>query len=228
MNREKFDNILHGLPFTLNEGQLTFLEKFIQSGGNWCLAGQAGSGKSTIMYILKLYYGDEIVFFASTGVASLNMPNNIGCGTAHGGLSLPLEVSTEYDHKNVSSRCSGLFASSDLVKIVVIDEVFGLNSDNLDMIHRRKVRYDKRTNKRGNRDIRFLVVGDPAQQVTIADKPLKKELKRRWGSHLMFSSSVWDRFNFQYAVLSKGERQTDKVFLSCLEVIRYYQELRFS
>ncbi len=227
LDQAKLDEVLQGLPITLNEYQLGFIKAFIMSSGNWCLLGLAGSGKSTIMYVLKLYYGDEIVFFASTGVASLNMPNGIGCGTGHSSLSIPTKLSTEYDHKKVSSKCSKLFATSDMVKIIVIDECYGHNSDNLDMIHRRITRFNKRTNKRAKRNIRLLLVGDPAQQTTIADDKLKKELAERWEHHLMFMSNVWDRFEFQYAVLDKVERQKDKVFTSCLNVIRYYEDERF-
>ena len=94
------------------------------------------------------------------------------------------------------------------------------------MIHKRIQRFNKRTNKRKRRDIRLLVVGDSLQATTIADAELQQELKVRWGSHLMFNSTVWDRFNFNYAVLNKVERQKDKVFKACLHVIRYYQEER--
>lgn len=218
---------MEGLPITLNEFQLNFIKMFISTGGNWCLLGLAGSGKSTIMYVLKLYYGDEIVFFASSGVASLNMPNGIGCGTGHSSLSLPMNPSTEYDHKKIGSKCSGVFATSDLVKIIVVDEAYGYNSDNLDMIHRRITRFNKKTGKRAKRDIRLLLVGDCCQQITIADEELKVELRNRWGSHLMFKSTVWERFDFQYAVLDKVERQKDKTFKACLDVIRYYQHERF-
>ena len=227
VDKEKLEGVLAGLPITLNEYQLSFIKMFISTGGNWCLLGLAGSGKSTIMYVLKLYYGDEIVFFASSGVASLNMPNGIGCGTGHSSLALPLNPSTEYDHKKISSKCSGIFSGSDLVKIIVIDEAYGYNSDNLDMIHRRITRFNKKTPKRGKRDIRLLLVGDCSQQITIADEETKVELKKRWDHHLMFKSSVWDRFDFQYAVLDKVERQKDKTFKACLEVIRYYQSERF-
>ena len=227
VDKEKLEQVLSGLPITLNEYQLNFIKMFISTGGNWCLLGLAGTGKSTIMFVLKLYYGDEIVFFASSGVASLNMPNGIGDGTGHSSLALPLNPSTEYDHKKISSKCSGIFASSDLVKIIVIDEAYGYNSDNLDMIHRRITRFNKKTAKRGRRDIRLLLTGDPCQQITIADEEVKFELKKRWGHHLMFKSTVWDLFEFQYAVLGKVERQKDKAFKACLEVIRYYQSERF-
>lgn len=224
---EKLQKILEGLPFTLNDKQLKFVQRFIEGKGHWCLNGLAGSGKSSIMLILKRYYEDEIVFFASSGVANLSLPESIGNGTGHSGLGLPTEPSNEIHHRKISRKCSDLFASSDLVKIIVIDEVYGYNSDNLDMIHRRIQRFNKRSGKRKRRDIRLLAVGDACQQVTIANEDLVAELKERWGHHLMFKSSVWKRFDFTYATLDKVERQNDKVFKACLDVIRYYEQDRF-
>ena len=122
------------VPFELNTKQKAFLLHFINGKGNMTLAGLAGAGKSTVMELLKHYYQDRIVFLATTGVANLALPNNIGSGTAHSALSLPTEPSNELHHKKVNPSTQALLGSSDLIEIIVIDEIFGFNSDNLDMI----------------------------------------------------------------------------------------------
>lgn len=213
--------------FELNSKQKNFLSSFINGTGHFSLCGLAGSGKSTVMELLKEYYADEVVFFASSGVANLALPSGIGDGTGHSGLSLPTALSTEMDIKKVSKKFSELFVKSDLVKVVVIDECYGYNSDTLDMIWRRFERVNKKSKKRSRRNIRLLLVGDPAQQITITDSELKKGLKERWGSHLMFDSTVWSRFKFTYCVFDKVERQSDHIFKACLDVIRYAQEERY-
>ncbi|UUW39760.1 hypothetical protein VP14_073 [Vibrio phage VPMCC14] len=210
----------------LNSKQKKFLELFINSKNNAVLQGLAGAGKSTLLKLLKKWYGDEIAIFCSTGVASQNLP--VSYGTAHSYLSMPIKPATELDYKKISPKCSGLMASSDKVKIICIDEAFLLNSDNLDVIHRRIERFNRKYKKRSRRNIRLLLVGDSGQSVTIADKVLQQELRSRWSHHLMFKSTVWDRFNFDYYVLDKVERQEDKVYKACLDVIRYNQQLRFN
>lgn len=215
------------VPFELNEKQKAFVLYFINGEKNLILQGLAGSGKSTVMALLKHYYGDRILFLATTGVANLALPDNIGSGTAHSVLSLPKDPSNSLNHKKVSSTTQAILGSSDLVEIIVIDEIFGFNSDNLDMIWRRLERFNKGSRKRKKRNIRLLGVGDSCQQVTITDEPLEKELHSRWGHHLMFKSSVWKRFDFEYAVFDKVERQDDKIYTACLDVIRYNQKERF-
>lgn len=226
---EKLSNILGSLEFEPNEKQVAFLDHFInRSSGHSVLQGIAGAGKSTMLSILKKYYGDEIVFFGSTGISSQNMPDGIGMGTTHSGLSLSMKPATEINYKKVFPKCSELFATSDLIKIIVIDEAYIHNSDNLDLIWRRIVRFNKRTSKRKSRDIRLLLVGDSCQATTIvSDEDIRKELHKRWGHHLMFKSTVWDRFNFTYYVLDKVERQEDPIYKACLDVIRYNQLHRF-
>lgn len=228
-HKEDLGWLYNSAPFPLNEKQKKFLDHFInESPLHSTLLGLAGCGKSTLLSLLKKYYGDEIIFLGATGVSSQNMPDGIGLGTGHGYLSLPTKPSDAYNHKKVSQKCSQLLGTSDLVKIIVIDEAYLYNSDNLDMIWRRIERFNKKTRNRKKRNIRLLLVGDVGQSLTIANRDLKVELRNRWKSHLMFDSTVWERFNFTYYVLDKVERQEDKIFKSCLDVLRYYESHRFN
>ncbi|ADX89559.1 accessory helicase [Vibrio phage ICP1] len=215
-------------PVNLNEKQRDFLEHFIfKSSGHGCLVGIAGAGKSTLLTCLKMFYGDKIVFFGSSGISSQNMPNGIGMGTAHSGLSLSIKPATELNYRKVSQKTSGLFNSA-LVEVIVIDEAYLLNSDNLDLIWRRIERFNRKNRNRPERNIRLLLCGDPCQAVTVmSDEDVKREIHSRWNHHLMFKSTVWDRFDFTYYLLDKVERQEDKVYKACLDVIRYNQKGRF-
>jgi len=222
-------NWLYGkAPFTLNNLQQKFLDHFINvNKGHGVLVGEAGSGKSAVMWLLKQYYGDEIVFMADTGVASLNMPDGIGMGTGHSILSLPTQPANDYHYRKVSQKTSELLGKSDKIKVIVIDEAFGYNSDILDVIWKRIERFNKGTRKRKRRNIRLLLVGDPAQKTPIIKDNDRKEFAKRWGHPYMFKSTVWGRFNFTTYCFDTVERQSDKVFKSCLDVIRYQQTSRY-
>jgi len=227
LDSEKLNKILDGMPFVLNERQYNFLVDYISKGrGHAVLNGLAGVGKSLLMYVLHLYYKDEIVFFGTTGVSSQNLPQGIGMGTGHSYLSLATKPTNELNYKKVSRKFTDLFSKTDLVKIIVIDEAYLYNSDNLDLIWRRIERMNKRSSSRKARNVRLLLVGDCCQALTIADDSVREELTSRWGSYLMFESNVWGRFNFDYYVLDHVERQSDKVYKACLDIIRYNNQER--
>lgn len=228
LDSERLNKILGGMPFVLNEGQLNFLYKYISGAGHNLLIGEAGSGKSAILTILKQYYKDEMVFCASTGVANQNLLDGKGGeGTAHRVFSLPLKMGDEIARKKVSRPCSALFSGSDLIKHVVVDEFFMLNPEHLDIILDRVNRFNKRTSKRNQRNIRLLMVGDCLQIPPVISDKDKIYLRKTYGSHLTFESKPWDKLRPEVSVLTEVMRQGDKTFKACLEVLRYGQEHRY-
>lgn len=215
------------LPFPLTKGQDIFLRKFTTGTGHWSLVGCQGSGKTTVMALLKKYYGDEIVFCASSGVASKQLPNNMGAGTAHRILGLSRDVSTPMSLKKVPTNCQQLFVPSSLIKIVVIDEAYAMDSDHLYQVLHRVARFNKKTSKRSERNIRILWVGDCLQRLPICDDDRKRILTERYGHWLAFKSRVWAEAGFQTYIFDEVKRTSDKVFKACQDVIRYGEEARY-
>lgn len=225
---EKLRKIIEGVPYTLDKEKIKFMEDYISGKGHATLLGEAGSGKSVVLELLKKYFGDEMVVFAATGVANQNLFGGMGGnGTAHSGLSIPLGMATSKDFKEVGRKCSEIFASSDLVKHIVIDEAYMLNADNLKVILHRIQRFNKKNAKRQQRNIRLLLIGDPLQLPCIVDQQAKDYMYREYGSHLLFRSRVWESMNIQTHVLQNVYRQGDKVFKAALNVLRFGQEERY-
>lgn len=215
------------LPFPLTKGQDIFLKKFTAGTGHFSLLGAQGSGKTTVMQLLKEYYGDEIIFCASSGVASKQLPNNIGAGTAHRVMGLSRDVSTPQSLKKVPTPCQQLFGTSSLIKIVVVDEAYAMDSDHLYQMLQRVARFNKKTSKRSPRNIRILWVGDCLQRLPICDYERKRVLTERYGHWLSFKSHVWKNAWFQTYVFDDVKRTSDKVFKACQDVIRYGEESRY-
>ena len=145
MDWGRFNHILEEFPYKLTEGQYDFLVSFIQEEGHFSLLGDAGVGKSTIMLILKRYYEDEIIFAAATGSASQEMPDDIGCGTGHSLFNIARDVAIDSDWKK---RPADILTKTDLVKVIVLDEGYCYNSQDLAMFYHQIKKVNKRSKNR--------------------------------------------------------------------------------
>lgn len=215
------------LPFPLTKGQDYALKTITKKEGHYALVGLAGTGKSTILTLLKKFYGNEIIFCATSGVASKGMPDGIGAGTAHSILSLSTEMATPEFIRKLNRTTTALFANSDLIKVIVVDEAFAHDTDKLYTLLRRVERLNKKTSKRKQRNIKIILCGDPLQKPPICKGFQKDWMTEQYGSHLMFKSDLWETYNFETLMLTEVMRQEDKVFKSFLDVIRYGQVERY-
>ena len=227
VNITKLDKIKEGLPFTLTKEQDDFLFKFITGEGHWSLLGDSGAGKSLTMWILKLYYENEILFGASTGTASEALPNGIGCGTGHSLFNIPRNVEIESDRRK---RPADVLTKTDMIKIIVLDEGYCYNSQDLDFILRQITKINKKGKNRKQREVRLLLVGDCLQRLPIvSDEDYRKHLYDTYGHYLMFRSSVWEEAGFKTYVFQEVKRQSgtepkDVWFKKALRVMRYGME----
>lgn len=225
---ERLEGILKELPFTVNSEQRDFLYSYINGKGHHALISPAGGGKGVMIEVLKSYYGDSMALAASTGVANQNLRGGVGGdGSSHKVFSLNIHLGDEAAIKKVNKTCSMLFAGSDLIRHVCIDEFFMHNPEHLFVMLKRIERFNKKTSKRGKREIRLLGVGDMLQVGSVLIGEDKPYLVKTYGSHLMFNSSVWKTFNPTITVLNTVERQSDKTFKAFLDVLRYGQEHRY-
>lgn len=226
---ERLEGIIKGLPFTLTEEQDFFIRDFVKGNGHCSLVGDGGTGKSTVMWILAKYYGSEIIFGGSSGVATVNLPDNIGIATGHKIFNLSVGEAIPKDYKRSAIRA---LTSSDTIKVIVLDEAFCYNSQDLDQILNQIRKLNKRTSKRGARNIRLLLVGDCLQRLPIVEDDLKKKLIDKYGHYLMFRSYLWKQFNFTNYVFQEVKRQAgetpkDVWFKKALYVIRYGMEQHY-
>lgn len=220
---DKLDNIINGLPFTLSDEQDFFIRDFVKGKGHSVLLGDGGSGKTTVMWILSKYYGEEIIFGGSSGIATVNLPDDIGLCTGHSMLKLSIGEAIEKDYKKSAIKA---LTSSSHIKIIVLDEAFCYNSQDLDQMLNQIRKLNKKNSKRRARDIRLLLVGDPLQRLPIVEDRLKEKLTEKFGHYLMFRSTVWKRFNptcyvFQEVKRQGGDDPKSVWFRKALYVLRY-------
>lgn len=220
---DKFNRILEGLPFKLTDEQHDFLVKFISGTGHHCVIGDAGVGKTTIMLVLKRYYDQELVACGTTGVSAVNLPEEMGIGTAHSMFNMPRDIAIESDWKK---RPHDVLSTTDLIKIIVVDEVFNHSAQELAFYLHQVNKMNRGTRKRKPRDIRLLLVGDPMQNIPITTDEQKKLYTELYGSYFMFDTKLWGQANIKTYVLTQVKRQTgeepkDVWFRKALQVVRF-------
>lgn len=226
--KESIEVLFNNLPFELTEGQKKALILSTTSKGNVAICGSGGAGKSTILSLLKEYYGDKILFCGSTGISNnLLFDGKGGNGTAHRVFSLPLGMHNEHHVKKVGGYTQGLLGKSDLVEVICIEEFSMITPDQLALIEKRITRFNKKTRNRKRRNLRIILCGDILQIPPVISDVEKRYMIKEYGSSLLVKSDVFKRMDFEVAVLDEVKRTGDKTFLAALDVLRYGQEHRY-
>lgn len=223
------DDYLSSKGYTLTQEQYDYCYDVIYGNTHVANFSVAGSGKSLCLEIIKGFLGDQCVVCATSGIAnSILFDNQGGNGTAHKVFSLPLTIATESNIKKVKDTTTKLFASSDLVKVVIVEESGMLNPDQLMVIQKRLERFNRPIKgKRKKRNIKLVLQGDFLQIGAVMSDEEIEYMRNTYGSEQLFESSPFLEMNFSKHIFSKVLRTTDKTFQACLDVIRYGQVHRY-
>ena len=219
----------HDGKFALTSEQKDFIRDSVDGDTHTCCFSPAGVGKSVVIEALKNYLKDKLVICATTGIANAILFNNKGGdGTMHRVFSLPLGMHKSTDITKVKKYCTGLFAGSDLVEYVLVEEAGMMNPDQLELIRLRIQRFNKPIKgKRKARNIKLILMGDYIQLLPVLSTQDKSFLQQKYGSHLLFESSPYKKLNFKQYEFTKVLRTDNKVMKACLDVLRYGQEDRY-
>ena len=226
MALHKMDELFHTLPFPLTKGQKK-AAYLIEQGEHCMILGSAGTGKSALMELVKTYFGNRVIFSATTGIANQRLFNyKGGDGTSARIFSLPIGLAATKDWKQVSRYCDKILFQSDSIDAIVIEEAGMLNAEQMALIEARINRANKKSKKRRQRKIQLIFVGDLLQLGTIVSDEDKPYFVEKYGSHLFFKSDAFKRLGFKTCFLDEVMRQDDPTFLAGLDVLRYGNEDR--
>lgn len=227
---EFLEEYLHDGKYPLTEEQKDYVRDCVdKKKGHVINLSPAGFGKSVTLEALKAYLKDKLIICATTGIANSILFNNKGGdGTAHRVFSLSLGMFKDKDVSKVKSYCTGLFAPTDLVEYVVVEECGMLNPDQLELIRLRLERFNKPIKgKRKKRNIKLILLGDFLQLLPVLNQQDKNYLNSKYGSHLLFESEPFKKLDFIVHNFTKPLRTSEKTFQECLNVMRYGQEERY-
>lgn len=206
-------NVLDKTPIQIN-AEFNAILDLIASGENLFVTGRAGTGKSTLLNLLKRTTRKNAVVLAPTGIAALN----VGGQTIHSFFKFPPKM---IDPSELGKRRNHKFYKK--LQLLIIDEISMVRADmmdNIDIFLRNNL--EKNVPFGG---VQLIVFGDLFQlPPVVASKFERQYLRDRYGSPYFFSAQVFqEEFDLHMIELQTVYRQTDRSFINLLDNIRTRQ-----
>ena len=180
------------------------------------VTGSAGTGKSTLIQIIRQQLKKNLAVVAPTGVAALR----VGGQTIHAFFRFPPKPQPSPRRLHGESR-----RIIDGMDLLVIDEVSMVRADLLDAIDASL----RRNTESGNVPFggkTVLLVGDLHQLPPVAATEEEERLfQERYDSPFFFSAECFRHIQLVTKTLSKPFRQTDDTFIELLNDIRVGRNL---
>lgn len=197
-------------PLLINDEFNAILDMVEHEGEHLFITGRAGTGKSTLLSLLKKTTRKNAAVLAPTGIAALN----VGGQTIHSFFRLPPKM---LDPNDISKRKNHYFYKK--LKLLIIDEISMVRADLMDTID-----VFLRINR--ERDLPFggvqlVVFGDLFQLPPVVSSAFERKLLReRYGSPYFFSAEVFREVDLRMIELRTVYRQTERNFINLLDNIR--------
>lgn len=195
----------------LNNDFNLVIERIEKEKVNFFITGRAGTGKSTLLQLVRDTSKKNIVVLAPTGVSALNVKGQ----TIHSFFGFPPRMLSINEIKKRKAR--GLYKKMELM---IIDEISMVRSDLLDHID-----YFLRLNRENDLPfggVQVVVFGDLFQLPPVVSTEFEiNYFKEFYSSSYFFSAKVFERgFKLEMFELTKIYRQENKNFIKLLEAIR--------
>ncbi|MGA0256327.1 MAG: ATP-dependent DNA helicase [Saprospiraceae bacterium] len=204
---------IKNLPKQINEEFNAILD-LVEKGENLFITGRAGTGKSTLLSILKRTTRKNAAILAPTGIAALN----VGGQTIHSFFRFPPKL---MDGSELGKRRNHKFYKK--LQVLIIDEISMVRADmmdNIDIFLRNNIE-----EPRPFGGVQLIVFGDLFQLPPVVASQFEKQLiQERYGSPYFFAAQVFrDSLELRMIELHTVYRQTERRFINLLDNIRTRQ-----
>lgn len=200
-------------PIQINEEFNAILD-LIEQGENLFITGRAGTGKSTLLNVLKKTTRKNAVVLAPTGIAALN----VGGQTIHSFFKFPPKL---IDPADLTKRRNHRFYKK--LQLLIIDEISMVRADmidNIDIFLRRNIE-----NPKAFGGVQLVVFGDLFQLPPVVASAFERQfIKEKYGHPYFFAAHVFERdMDLKMVELNTVYRQTERRFINLLDNIRTRQ-----
>ena len=189
------------------------LDRF-ESGDHLFLTGRAGTGKSTLLRLIRSTTQRKMAVLAPTGVAALNVRGQ----TLHSFFSWPGKLLRPTDIKR--SRKRRLYERLDTI---VIDEVSMVRADLLDRVDE-FLRLNRDEPDRPFGGVQVVLIGDLFQLPPVVASPGERSLfegeHAQYPSPHFFDARVWEGCELEMIELNRVFRQKARQFVRLLDAVR--------
>lgn len=200
-------------PYKINDEFNAILDLIENQHEHLFITGRAGTGKSTLLSILKRTTKKNAVVLAPTGVAALN----VGGQTIHSFFKFPPKM---IDPSEIHKRKNHRFYKK--VKLLIIDEISMVRADMIDCID-----MFLRVNLESDQPfggVQLVVFGDLFQLPPVVSNTFEKQvIKEKYGNPYFFSAQVFQDLNLRMIELNTVYRQNERRFINLLDNIRTRQ-----
>lgn len=187
------------------------VQYLLDSDGHLFVTGRAGTGKSTLLRVLREVMGDSCVVVAPTGLAAIN----VGGQTIHSFFGFPPRLINPEDIRR--SRNGRVMRQLDFL---VIDEVSMVRSDLMWAIDQ-SLRVNRGRAKEPFGGVRLVLFGDLQQLPPVVRGEEAAILEDTHGGPYFFNiSALSEGIGTQYLELQQVFRQTDELLIDVLNAIR--------
>lgn len=202
-------------PLLLDTEFQEILAQLDQSREHYFITGKAGTGKSTLLQLLRKTTHKKVVVLSPTGISALHVQGQ----TIHSFFQFAPKLLVSHELP-VIRRLVGLLKA---VEVIIIDEVSMVRADVMDAIDYSLRLHRKSTEPFGG--VQMLFFGDLFQLPPVVSSQEEKQYFRSiYSSPYFFAANVFQKdAEVRMIELSKVYRQNERSFIRLLDAIRTMQ-----